>query len=153
MRLESYRYGIFERLWLKLEARSFEDGVERLVLILPTLLFMQRDRLETLLDELPKILQNYLKPHLITRVFSHIVLRLQEFNKNEQLFILERSKAFECLVQHIQLYALVLDIFESNDQENLEVIEDIVRKKFDKDYMLNAANLRLLAYQEKHAKE
>ncbi len=151
MRLESYHYGFLEKLWLKIEARSMDKNTEGIVLLLPVLLFMQKEQLESLLDELPKILSSYLKPHLVQRVFAHIVLKLKEYTKNEQLFIQERQRAFECLAENIQLYAIVLDMFDSNKSpDSLDLIEQIVRKKFDKDYQLDKKNLRLLHYQEKH---
>lgn len=151
MTLESYQYSFLERLWLKLEARSADKNTERIVMLLPVLLFMQKEQLETLLDELPKFLSSYLKPHLVQRVFAHIVLKLKEYTKNEQLFLQEKQKAFECLAENIQLYAIVLDVVDSTkNPDSLEFIEQIVRKKFDEDYQLDKKNLRFLKYQEKH---
>lgn len=149
MKLESYTYGFLDKLWLKLESRSSDRKTENLVMILPVLLFMQKEQLEVLLDNLPKLLSNYLKPHLVRRVFHRIVLRLKKYTKNEQLFIQDRQKAIECIAANIQLYALVIDLLQENTDE-LDMIEQIVRKKFDKDHLLSKENTRLLAYQEKH---
>ena len=154
MKLESYQYNLFDRLWLKLEARSADSNTERIAMLMPVVLYMEKDRLESLLDALPKILQNYLKPHLVQRISSQIILKLQEYKKNEQIFMQERNKALDSLAQNIQLYGLVLDVFEGEeDSPNLAIIEQIVRKKFDKDYQLNRTNLRLLTYQERHCAE
>ncbi|TLD97583.1 hypothetical protein LS71_002215 [Helicobacter jaachi] len=149
MDLQSYHYGLFERLWLKFELRSVDKYTESIMNILPVLLFMQKEQLPKWLDKLPSILSQYIKPHLVARVFSAIVLKLQEYTKNEQLFIQNRHKALECIAQNIQLYGLVLDML-SQDSHSLNIIEQVVRKKFDKDYELSKENLRLLAYQEKH---
>lgn len=149
MKLESYQIGWIERLWLKFEARSADKHTEHVVMLLPVLLFMQKSQLETLLDELPKILSLYLKPHLVQRVFRHIIIKLQEYTKHEQLFLQERQKAFECLAENIQLYAIVLDMF-ADKLDSLALIESAVRKEFDETYKLSKKNLRLLAYQEKH---
>ncbi len=66
----------------------------------------------------------------------------------------ERQEAFECLSQNIQLYTLVIDMFDNQeDNHNFELIKQVVRKKFDEDYELNQENLRLLAYQEKYSQE
>ena len=128
MTLQSYQYGFLERLWLKLEARSADKNTENIITILPVVLFMQKEQLDTLLEKLPTILTHYLKPHLIQRVFSHIVIKLKSYAKNEQLFMQERGDALELIATNIQLYALVLDL----------------------DYQLNKENLRLLTYQEKY---
>ncbi|TLE01031.1 hypothetical protein [Helicobacter japonicus] len=150
MTLQSYQYGFLERLWLKLEARSADKNTENIITILPVVLFMQKEQLDTLLEKLPTILTHYLKPHLIQRVFSHIVIKLKSYAKNEQLFMQERGDALELIATNIQLYALVLDLFEDKEDHELAIIEQIVRKKFDKDYQLNKENLRLLTYQEKY---
>ncbi len=148
MTLQSYQYGFLERLWLKLEARSADKNTENIITILPVVLFMQKEQLDTLLEKLPTILTHYLKPYLIQRVFSHIVIKLKSYAKNEQLFMQERGDALELIATNIQLYALVLDLFKEDHE--LAIIEQIVRKKFDKDYQLNKENLRLLTYQEKY---
>lgn len=153
MTLESYKYGLLERLWLKLESRSVDKNTEDIITLLPVLLFMQKERLETLLNELPKILAQYLKPHLVQRVFNHIVIKLKEYAKDEQLFLQERQYAIECISNNIQLYALVLDLFQDDTGDERDIIEQIVRKKFDKDYQLSKENLRLLTYQEKYCME
>ena len=82
MTLQSYQYGFLERLWLKLEARSADKNTENIITILPVVLFMQKEQLDTLLEKLPTILTHYLKPHLIQRVFSHIVIKLKSYAKN-----------------------------------------------------------------------
>ena len=154
MTLQSYKYSFLERLWLKLEAHSADKNTENIVMILPVLLFMLKKELETRLDTLPQILEHYLKPHLIQRVFSHIVIKLQKYTQDEELFMQERQEAFECLSQNIQLYTLVIDMFDNQeDNHNFELIKQVVRKKFDEDYELNQENLRLLAYQEKYSQE
>lgn len=150
MKLQDYKFGFFERLWLKIELQSADKNTERLLILLPVLLYMRKDHLESLLKVLPQILKSYLQPHLIQRVFSRVVIKLQEYNKNNKLFIQERQKAFECLSQNIQLYALATDLFDAEHQQTLRLIEQIVRKRFDKDYQLDSTNLRLLAYQEKY---
>ena len=153
MTLDSYQYSFLEKLWLKLESRSADKNTEYIIMILPVILFMQKERLDTLLDDLPKILALYLKPHLIQRVFSHIVIKLKKYDKDEQLFLPERHKALECISINIQLYALVLDLFEDKSEHELAIIEEIVRKKYDKDYQLNKKSRRLLSYQEKYCKD
>lgn len=154
MKLESYKYSFLERLWLKLEAHSADKNTEHITMILPVLLFMQKKELEIRLDTLPQILESYLKPHLIQRVFSHIVIKLQEYTQDEEVFMQERQEAFECLCQNIQLYTLVIDMFNNQeDNHSFELIKQVVRKKFDEDYELNQESLRLLAYQEKYSQE
>ncbi|WP_291026197.1 hypothetical protein [Helicobacter sp.] len=148
--LDSYQYGFLKRLWLKLESRSADKNTENIIMILPVLLFMQKEHLEVLLDDLPRILSLYLKPHLIQRVFIHIVIRLKKYIKNEQLFMQERDKALEYIATNIQFYALVLDLFDEKSEDKLAIIEQIVRKKFDKDYQLNKDDHRLLLLQEKY---
>lgn len=150
MKLQDYKFGFFERLWLKIELQSADKNTERLLILLPVLLYMRKDHLESLLKVLPQILKSYLQPHLIQRVFSRVVIKLQEYSKNNKLFIQERQKAFECLSQNIQLYTLATDLFGAEHQQTLRLIEQIVRKRFDKDYQLDSTNLRLLAYQEKY---
>lgn len=150
MKLQDYKFGFFERLLLKIELQSADKNTERLLILLPVLLYMRKDDLESLLKVLPQILKSYLQPHLIQRVFSRVVIKLQEYSKNNKLFIQERQKAFECLSQNIQLYTLATDLFGTEHQQTLRLIEQIVRKRFDKDYQLDSTNLRLLAYQEKY---
>ncbi|RDU59854.1 hypothetical protein [Helicobacter marmotae] len=150
MKLESYHYSPLKRLWLKLEARSSDKNTENIASITPVLLFMQKDHIESLLDELPKILTPYLKPHLIQSVFNYSVLKLKKYSKDEQLFIQERHKALECIATNIQLYGLVIDLLKDESQDSKDMIEQIVRKKYDKDYQLSKENLRLLTYQEKY---
>lgn len=151
MKLEDYKYGLFERLWLKIELQSADKTTEDLITLLPALLYTQRNDLESLLESLPQILKSYLKPHLIQRVFHRIVIKLQEYTKNNKVFIQDRQKIFEYLSQNIQLYALVIDLFgDKLTQQKLHIIEQILRKRFDKTYHLDSTNLRLLAYQEKY---
>lgn len=148
MTLQSYHYRFIERLWLRIESRSLDKRTHHIIMIIPVLLFMQKERLEIMLDTLPQVLERYVKPHLVQRVFAHIIIKLKGYVKDEQLFLEERLEAFECIANDIQLYALVLDLFENEDEQ--EVIAQIVRKKFDKDYQLDKENMRLLIYQEKH---
>lgn len=153
MELSSYRYGIFEKWWLRLESRSMDSKSEQILQIIPVVLFMQKDKLATLLDSLQDILKPYLKAHLIQRIFDYTILKLKAFSKNEYLFMNERDKAFDVLVQDIQLYALVVDLCsvgESKNEAVLESIESVVRKKFDKEHTLNKKSKRLLFFQEKY---
>lgn len=149
--LQSYRYSLLQRLWLKLESRSLDKSAERLIALFPPLLYMQEAELQALLEQLPQMLSAYLKPHLIQRTFANIVLRLKEYQHNDQLFMQDRQRALELLAEHIQYYAIVLDIFDTNEP-NLALIEQVVQKKFDENFALNKASMRILAYQEKYYK-
>lgn len=151
MQLESYHYSTIKRMWLWFEMRSLNNDTKQIITLISVILFMEKDRLESLLDALPDILRPYLKAHLMQRVFNRIILKLQKYKKNQEIFMQDRDRIFDYLVSNIQLYALVLDIFAGKEKSpNLNIIEQIVRKKFDKNYQLNRANLRLLSYQEKY---
>lgn len=151
MQLESYHYSIIKRMWLWFEMRSLNNDTKQIITLISVILFMEKDRLESLLDTLPDILRPYLKPHLVQRVCNRIILKLQKYKKNQQIFMQDRDRIFDYLASNIQLYGLVLDIFAGKENApNLNIIEQIVRKKFDKNYQLNRTNLRLLSYQEKY---
>lgn len=150
--LKSYHLGIFERLWLSIESRSFDKHTEQIIALTPVMIFMQKERIAEILSTLENVLQMYLKPHLLTRACRHILLRLKEYAKNEQSFLEARDLCFDCLCQNIQLYALVLDLSKP-DSEHLTLVEQVISKRFDKEYQLNAENLRLLENQEKYYTE
>ena len=147
------KLGFIDKLLLKWETRSLGVNVDRLMLILPCVIYMDKVRIAELLDRAKIALQKFLNnPYAIPKVLNRISLRLSEYQQDENLYLQDRSRLFDILLQNIQLYVVIIDIFSlPSERHLLDSLEVILSERFDKQYTLNAEGKRLLSFQEKYS--
>lgn len=153
MKSHTHKLGFIDRFLIKWETRSLGANVNRLIAILPCVIYMDKARLDELLERAKTALQKYLNnPYAVPKVLSRISLRISEYQKYEELYLQDRAKIFDILLQNIQLYGVIMDIFNSPSEKHLlDSLEVILSEKFDKQYILNAEGERLLSFQEKYS--
>lgn len=153
MKSHTHKLGFIDRFLIKWETRSLGANVNRLIAILPCVIYMDKARLDELLERAKTALQKYLNnPYAVPKVLSRISLRISEYQKYEELYLQDRAKIFDILLQNIQLYGVIMDIFNSPSEKHLlDSLEVILSERFDKQYILNAEGERLLSFQEKYS--
>lgn len=153
MKSHTHKLGFIDRFLIKWETRSLGANVNRLIAILPCVIYMDKARLDELLERAKTALQKYLNnPYAVPKVLSRISLRISEYQKYEELYLQDRAKIFDILLQNIQLYGVIMDIFNSPSEKHLlDSLEVILSERFDKQYVLNAEGERLLSFQEKYS--
>ena len=86
--------------------------------------------------------------NLALKVYDRTILRLLDYKNNENLFIQDRQKMLEIIVQDIQLFSLIERIL--GDSAQVEIFAEIIKKQFDESYALDGEGKMILRFQELH---
>ena len=80
-------------------------------------------------------------------------MRLLKYKNDEKYYIQDRSKAFDIVLQNIQLYSVVIDILDDPMFAHLlQAFDERIKEGYDKEYTLNADGKRVLSFQEKYSR-
>lgn len=153
MKSPIHKIGFIDRFFIKWETRSLGANINRLIAILPCVIYMDKARIDELLERANNALQKYLNnTYIVPKLLSRISLRISQYQEDENLYLQDRGRLFDILLQNIQLYGVIIDIFHSpNEQHLLDSLEVILKERFDEQYTLNAEGERLLSFQEKYS--
>lgn len=153
MKSTTHKLGFIDKFFIKWETRSLGVNVDRLIVILPCVIYMDKARIDELLERAKIALQKFLtNPYAVPKVLNRISLRLSEYQEDENLYLQDRTRLFDVLLQNIQLYSVIIDIFNSPSERHLlDSLEVILSERFDKQYTLNTEGKRLLSFQEKYS--
>ncbi|WP_163533200.1 hypothetical protein [Helicobacter suis] len=133
---------------IKWQTRSLGKRLNVDILILSVLLFSDRFNLQAQLERAKHYLEKTINPCLVCRVFDRICVNLMDYAADEHLYLKDRGRVFELLVQNIQLYHVVLDMWEEEDyQDQRDILKVAVQNAYDKRYNLDAESQRFLTYQ------
>ncbi|GMB96594.1 hypothetical protein [Helicobacter sp. NHP22-001] len=137
------------RKWLvKWKTRSLGKRLNIYILILSVLLFSDRCNLQAQLEKAKSYLESMLNGRLATWVFERICVNIADYALDEHLYLKDRMRVFELLVQNIQLYHIVLDMWNNEVyQDQKDILKIAVQNAYDKRYSLDAESQRALTYQ------
>ncbi|RDU68151.1 hypothetical protein CQA62_06465 [Helicobacter cholecystus] len=148
--LEQYRLGFIQYLFVKWQTRSLGIKIDKMIFLLPVCICIAGEKnLEKCIQNTRKILNRHIKSRrLAFQVFRRVMHNARRYFNDSELFEQNRQKLYDLLTQHIQLFSLVLDIYEDIPIE-VERMSQIVRKNYDEAFKLPEESARLLMYQER----
>ena len=148
--LEQYKRGMIQYLFVKWQTRSLGIKADRMMFLLPVCICIAGEKnLETCTQNARKIINHHIKSRrLALQVFYRVMYKARRYFQDNELFEQNRQKLYDLITQHIQLFSLVLDIYEGIPIE-MERISRIVRENYDNAFKLSEESARLLMYQER----
>ncbi|WP_235852556.1 hypothetical protein [Helicobacter vulpis] len=137
------------RKWLiKWQTRRLGRRLNTRALLFAVLIFSNQSDLEGQLEKLKTYLIQRLPARIAPKVFERVLLHVSNYGLDEALYLRDRARVFELLVQNIQLYALVLDLWDEPLYANQrDILKIAVQNAYDKRYQLDTQSQRALAYQ------
>jgi len=136
---------------IRWQTRLLGKDIDRLILLLAVLVFMERANLEEALKRVRKIINKRINTqHIIDIVFQRILLEASQFNTNENLYAKKRDKVLSYMVDDIQLYGVVLDMFNQKESSMRDIIKSVVQKDYDEKFTLSKEQQFLLESQERN---
>lgn len=148
--LEQYHLGMIQYLLIKWQTRSLGVKADKIIFLLPVCICMAGEKnLEKCVQNTKKIINTHIKPRrLAIQVFRRIMYRTKRYFDDADLFDQHRQKLYEAITQHIQIFSIILDVYEDIPIE-IERMTRIVRENYDEAFKLSEENARLLMYQER----
>lgn len=148
--LEQYKLGMIQYLFVKWQTRSLGIKADRMMFLLPVCICIAGEKnLEKCTQNARKIINRHIKSRrLALQVFYRVMYKARRYFQDNELFEQNRQKLYDLITQHIQLFSLVLDIYEGIPIE-MERISRIVRENYDNAFKLSEESARLLMYQER----
>lgn len=144
-----YKYSFVDRIFIRLQTRALGAKIERFWTILPALINASvNDKSGAMERAKAYLLENISPKNLALKVYDRTILRLLDYKNNENLFIQDRQKMLEIIVQDIQLFSLVERIL--GDSAQVEIFAEIIKKQFDESYALDGEGKMVLRFQELH---
>ncbi|WP_205589740.1 hypothetical protein [Helicobacter sp. L8] len=137
------------RKWLiKWQTRRLGKQLNTQILLFSVLIFSDQSDLDCQLEKLKTYLAQKLPARIASKVFERVLLHISNYGLDEALYLRDRARVFELLVQNIQLYALVLDMWDEPLYANQrDILKIAVQNAYDKRYQLDTQSQRALAYQ------
>ncbi|WP_395001965.1 hypothetical protein [uncultured Helicobacter sp.] len=154
LRLGDYHFSPLRRFAIKWETRSLGADIDRLIAILPCVIYADKAKVDILLLRTHDALKKYLKQnaYALPRILDRIVMRVLRYKNDEKHYLQDRGKIFEILLQNIQLYSVVVDILDDPMFAHLlEVFSERLKEGYDREYTLNTEGQRMLSFQEKYS--
>lgn len=144
-----YKYSFVDRIFIRLQTRALGAKIERFWTILPALINASaNDKIGAMERAKAYLLENISPKNLALKVYDRTILRLLDYKNNENLFIQDRQKMLEIIVQDIQLFSLIERIL--GDSAQVEIFAEIIKKQFDESYALDGEGKMVLRFQELH---
>lgn len=147
---EKMKFTYLQRFLIKWQTRSLGSRIDTLMLIVSVLVYMGRPNIEAQLEQARIIINKMIKPlNLASKVFDRVVIWVDEYAKDEKLYMQHRDRAFNAVVQDIQFYSIVLDILKDKGYETQkDIIRSVIQKAYDEEFTISRDNKRMLEYQE-----
>lgn len=152
--LKQRHFSFMEKFLIKWETRALGLDIDRIIAIIPCVVYADKIHVDILLSRTNEALSKYLKPNLyaLPRIMDRITLRVLEYVQDEKIYLQDRVKIFDILLQDIQLYSIVIDIYSAPQFSHLlKIFETRLQEKYDEQYNLNATGERILRFQEKYS--
>ncbi|HIY44693.1 MAG TPA: hypothetical protein IAA23_06680 [Candidatus Helicobacter avistercoris] len=148
--LEQYKLGMIQYLFVKWQTRSLGAKVDKMMFLLPVCICMAGEKnIDKSTQNAKKIINRHIKPRrLALQVFYRVMYKARRYFQDNELFEQNRQKLYDLITQHIQLFSLVLDVYEDIPIE-IERMSRIVRENYDEAFKLPEETARLLMYQER----
>ena len=156
LKLSDFHFSPLKRFVIKWETRSLGADIDRLIAILPCVIYADKAKVDILLSRTHDVLKKYLKQntYALPRILDRIAMRLLKYKDEEKYYLQDRTKIFEIVLQNIQLYGVVIDIFDDPMFKHLlEAFGERIKEGYDREYSLNAAGQRILSFQEKYSNQ
>ncbi|WQY48253.1 hypothetical protein KVL33_00480 [Helicobacter pylori] len=148
----SVKMSYFMRFLIKWRTRSLSHKMMTLVQILSILALASKasEDLEEQLKKIKDYIYRTLNAKIASDVYNRVLILVNEYCANEELFDKESVKISDLLIQDIQLYALVDEMLkEYKYQVQHTILKGIIKRKYDEAYSLNSEDRILLEYQER----
>ncbi|MDO7252638.1 hypothetical protein [Helicobacter cappadocius] len=148
---EKIKFTYLQKLLIKWQTRSLGPKIDTLMLVLSVLVYMGRPNLEAQFEQARIIISKMVKPsNLASKIFDRIVICVSDYARDEKLYMQDRDRAFNAVVQDIQFYSIVLDILKDKGYETQrDIIRSVIQKAYDEEYIISNENKRMLEYQER----
>lgn len=148
--IQKAKFTYLQKFLIKWQTRSLGSKIDILMLILPVLVYVGRPHLDEQLKQAKMIIDKTIKPaNLALKVFDRVMICVSEYIKDEKLYMQDRERAFNAVVQDIQFYSIVLDMLKNDGYETQrDIIRSVVQKAYDEEYLISKKNKRILEYQE-----
>lgn len=148
--LDQYRLGTIQYLFDKWQTRSLGVKADRMMFLLPVCICMAGEKnLEKCVQNAKQIIIRHFKSQPLAKpIFRRVMHKTIKYFEDNELFEQNRQKLFDLITQHIQLFSLVLDIYEGIPIE-IERMSRIVKENYDEAFKLSEESARLLMYQER----
>ncbi|AFI03738.1 hypothetical protein [Helicobacter cetorum] len=141
-----------KRFIIKWRTRSLNSKLTTTIQILSILALASKAN-EDLEEQLKKIkiyIEKTLNSNIALDVYNRVLVLVSEYCANEEFFDKESAKISEIIVQDIQYYALVEEMLQEDKyQVQRTVLKGMVRREYDKRYILGSEGKILLEYQER----
>ncbi len=148
----SVKMSYFMRFLIKWHTRSLSHKMMTLIQILSILALASKasEDLEEQLKKIKDYIYRTLNAKIAPDVYNRVLILVNEYCTNEELFDKESVKISDLLIQDIQLYALVDEMLkEDKYQVQHTILKGIIKRKYDEAYSLNSEDRILLEYQER----
>ncbi|WP_104761284.1 hypothetical protein [Helicobacter cetorum] len=148
----SIKLSWLKRFIIKWRTRSLNSKLTTTIQILSILALASKAN-EDLEEQLKKIkiyIEKTLNSNIALDVYNRVLVLVSEYCANEEFFDKESAKISEIIVQDIQYYALVEEMLQEDKyQVQRTVLKGMVRREYDKRYILGSEGKILLEYQER----
>ncbi|WP_104748681.1 hypothetical protein [Helicobacter cetorum] len=148
----SVKLSWFKCFIIKWRTRSLSNKITTMIQILSILALASKanEDLEKQLKKVKVYIDKNFNSTISTDIYDRVLVLVSEYCSNEELFDKECARISENIVQDIQLYGLVDEMLrEDKYQVQCTVLRGMVRREYDKRYVLNSEGKILLEYQER----
>ncbi|PAF43612.1 hypothetical protein [Helicobacter sp. 11S02596-1] len=148
--IQKMRFTYLQKFLIKWQTRSLGAKIDTLMLILPVLVYVGRPNLDGQFQHAKAVIDRIVKPtNLALKVFDRVKVAVSEYIHDEKIYMQDRERAFDAIVEDIQFYSIVLDMLQDKGCETQrDIIHSVVQKAYDEEYAINRENKRILEYQE-----
>lgn len=126
---------LIHKIITKWECRHFDSKYDDLITLLAVAIYFDRCIYPAEIEAAHEILKKHLKHEDdLHCAMESLNFKLQEYVENDLSFLLDREKALDIIVDNIQSYGDMKEIFEADGElsELEKSIEDVIKKEFDR---------------------
>lgn len=145
------KYRFIDKVLIKFHTRALGSEFDRLLILLPVLIFMYKDK--RLIDNSKEyLLKNIFPKNLAMKMYDRVMVKLLDYNRDKNLFFQDKHRAFEILKSNIQLYNAIDTIFDDAFSDKKKELKSAIRKQYDESFTLKDDKKRILEFQEYYYK-
>lgn len=145
------KYRFIDKILIKFNTRALGVEFDRLLILLPVLIFLYKDR-RIIENSKEYLLKNISPKNLAMKMYDRVMIKLLDYNKDKNAFLQDRHRAFEILKSNIQLYKVVDTIFDDDFIAQKKELRSMIRKQYDESFILKDDKKRILEFQEYYYK-
>jgi hypothetical protein len=144
--IDLFHKNFLQRLLLHWETRHLDEKIERIITIFAATIYFDRviysEEIEIVKEKLNTLIPNPAKADVI---YERVRLKTEEYIEHPELFEEDLKLAVKYLIDDIQLYSIVKDILDadrSNNPDEEEQLEKLIKEEYDRQYHYNKGESR-----------